>query len=348
MGVNRLYIVISVIIAFVIIAMMAANGFLHVLAGSSVVDHSTAADVTALTLGSSSLDTESSVQTRLGTLPFLIGADALEDAAVAANELKIVLNTWRNTDYIMVTPENLTERSGPHDPHKIIGMPLPLGLEADWTFTYQSTGAVDHFWTLLLAYPPFVPPRGGRLIHRKGAVTAADFSTTGAMGTAVNITDLNPQLSYRIHALLGNGGTDVGILELEAPSFRGMKLRALIPQGNFGGYYFDKDSQVINGVETLSVKASGGAASASEYHIILEEYGAFMPNFNGAGGMPALPRPQRPQLGGGMIPSLGKLPPTAAASVVGLLTGGPQTSIPNTPFGGGGNRPISPGGMNYI
>lgn len=265
----------ALILAVMIMAVIILFGSLHVIAGTSIVDHSTTsrANIASLLQGGAGIGAEASVQARKGVVPFLIGADALEDAAPTVNECKIQLNTWKSTDYIELLPEQLTARFGKIDPRNNVGAPWALDLEADWDIDYESTGVVDQFVALLLSYPPIIPMKGGKIIWRKGAVTSADYSTTAAFGTAVAINDLDPRKIYRIAALLGKGGTDVGILRMKAPSFSGQVIQALIPDGHFGGYIFPFDSLLVTGVETISVDASGGAVSASEYAVAFEEYG---------------------------------------------------------------------------
>jgi hypothetical protein len=254
----------------------------HTLVGWSTLDHSTPkTDFQVLLEGGGAIGTESSVQMRRGAAPFLIGVDAIEQAITAANEVKISMNTWKSTDYIAIGTRPLvnvatgatTGTYGPIETSRFVGRPLPLETEADWEITFQSSADVDHAMLLHLAYAPFIPTVGGRRTWRKGAVTAAAFATSGVFGTAVNITDLDPGKLYRVAGLFGTGGIDCGILRLKAPSFMGQTLQVFIPQGTFGGEWFDIDSLILSGQETLSVEASGGAANACEYAICFEEIG---------------------------------------------------------------------------
>lgn len=247
---------------------------LHVIAGSSVVDHSTATTTFEdLMEAGGGIGAESEVQSRGGSTPFLIGVDAQEDAEAVTNEVRVRLNTWRSTDYIAFAPRLLTESEGAFDFRKWVGALVPLESDADWEITYESVGGDDHMLALILSYPPLFPTVGGRRIWRKGAVTAADYSTTAAFGTAISITDLDPSKMYRVAGLFGVGGVDCGILRVKAPSFAGQVLQALIPEGRFGGYWFDDDSLPVDGKETISIDASGGAANACEYAICFEEIG---------------------------------------------------------------------------
>lgn len=256
---------------------------LHVIAGMSALDLSAGVNVASLLQGGQALGAESSVQMRRGLLPSLIGVDGQTGEALASQTIKFELNTWRNTDYITVRPTLLTDpgRSENRNPYRWVGAPIPLELEADWTITYTTTGAEDHFAMYMLSYGTPLPYKGGKIITRTGSVTAADYSTTGAFGTAGTITDLNPEKIYRVAGVGGIGGTDVGILRLKAPSFMGQVIQALVPQGKFGMTTLPHDSLVFAGVETLSIDGSGGAANDINYTLYFEEYGDYRGAQNG-------------------------------------------------------------------
>lgn len=271
--------ILMVLAVGMLLALVVHYGLLHCVGGTSIVDHSTTnkVNVAALSMGTpgETLGSEASVQTRDG-IPLLIGCDAVEDAAPTVNELTVSNNCWESWDTIVLAPDQLTTRDGPvNHIYENVGKPRVLKSESDWSWVYESTGAVDQFWMFLLSYGTPLPDTGGHHYSRKGAITAADYSTTGAFGTAVSITDLDPSKIYRIAGLFGVGGTDCGIIRLSAGSFRGMTIQAIVPQGHWGGYWFPYDSLVFAGNEALSVAGSGGAASTMEYHVILEEYGEY-------------------------------------------------------------------------
>ena len=255
---------------------------LHCIAGTTIVDHSTTsrANIASLLRGAGGIGAESSVQVRNGVIPNLIGLDALEDAVPTVNEVKVSLNTWDNTDYLTLMPQQLTAVYGNREPYRNVGAPIPLEMEADWDVDFQSEAADGQFVNMLLSYGTPTPRTGGKLIWRKGAVTAADYGITGAFGTAISISDLFPGRMYRVAYLGGLGGADCGILRYTAPSFHGMYIQTLIPQAKYGGTWFPFDSQVQSGYEKGSLDASGGAASACEYAIAFEEVGSIAPAQN--------------------------------------------------------------------
>lgn len=298
---------------------------LHVLSGSSVADHAAGVNVASLTQNGTGIGTETAAQQRLGNYPKLIGLDAQDDkaAAMTTEYFRVYGNTWRNTDYAqtLMKGSSIAADVGGHgvfnrNPYQWVPSPIQFGPEEDYNFTAKNSGGVDHQWAVFLSYDPIIPSRGGPVIARQGTLTAADYGVTGLFGTAGTITDLNPGKQYRIWGLGGRGGADVGILRLASPDFAGFSLSSLLFEDSTCMTYFPLDSLIHNGNSTLSVAASGGAATGGiEYLVLLEEIGD-------------IPR------GGGTAGSLTSKAGTTARSPMslGTLKGGTRRNL--RPMGG--------------
>lgn len=259
------------LLAVLIFGLVILSNYLHAVAGWSVVDHSAGVAVQDLIVNGTGIGTENEVNAR-PSVPTLIGVWAIEYAAVDSANCRFQFGNWRSDDGIYVTPRQSLYIGGELNPYRYVGRPIPLILEDSVTVTYESEANNDHAWGLLYSYEPVIAPRGGPMTSRNVSFTAADFSTTGAFGTAVTITNLDSSKVYRLAGYIGGGATDTGLVRITCPDFEGKALVLPTGEATCLEMWFPYDSLLVRGTSTISVSGSGGAASAMEASIFFEEW----------------------------------------------------------------------------
>ena len=235
---------------------------------------------------------ESSTQKRGNTTPNWIGWDTLttEIAQIGAVSLKDYARISKNTDeqaqILKMAFNKRWDTASKFGNFIGNGQPLwfhdvPLEESADWDArgaTTTASKAIMH--ALYQSYGQKYPYRGGRMISRVVTFTSDD-GVYPAFSSGPSITDLDPRLQYRIAGLQLAGVEDqLHLAAIVGSPSNNTVIGALLGSltsttfhANTRPVWFNKDSILVSGVESVVVQSSSVAAQKPSIIVIFEEYG---------------------------------------------------------------------------
>lgn len=250
------------------------------------------ADTCASTGFSPSGDNE--VQVRGGNLPKWVGIDSASwdlvqiGATSAKDWIQVYLNTDTQAQYWLSHYRKHTMGAAAKfgnmiDPG-ILWFPSAVELpqDADWTVkTAQTTASKNAAVFLYLSYGAPIKSRGGRIISRKVVFTSDDGAGPTSWTAGPNITDLDPRLTYRVAGIQGLNVEDNDHIGFRVTSASNNTYAgALSPSWTATTFHldtqitwFDYDSILVSGVESVIVESLSVAAQKPTCAVFFEEYG---------------------------------------------------------------------------
>ena len=236
------------------------------------------------------------IQTRGGTLPQLIGFDAMmgDTTPIGAGSVNYDFfdfrcNTWPSADYVHFRPMkgaySAAAKSlyGCGDGQPIWNLPgVQMDHDADWDVRVNSTTAsMTVVGALYLSYGQRYPYKGGQLVTRTIDFAGGTDGAYPAEGTKDTVTDLDPRYIYRvagvqvsnvenqkhigIYITSSSNNTTIGTLHgsVTDTTYHAMMLPVWLPH----------DSILIAGNETVAVGSFSEVAQNPTAEIFFEKYG---------------------------------------------------------------------------